>query len=104
MPNVLLCRTGEVGEDEILKVEVAGRDPIAIYNVEGTFFATDDTCTHGEASLSEGEIEDGLIECPFHFGRFEIATGKPAGAPCTIPIRNYPVVVEDGAVFAVIDD
>lgn len=104
MPSVLLCQASDVGEDEVLQVQVAGRAAIAVYNLEGTYFATDDTCTHGEASLAEGEIDDGLIECPFHFGCFEIATGKPAGAPCTVPIRTYPVSVKDGAVYAEIDD
>ncbi|MBM3516936.1 MAG: non-heme iron oxygenase ferredoxin subunit [Alphaproteobacteria bacterium] len=80
--------------DGVIKIEVPGRPPLAAFNLDGTFYVTDDTCTHGEASLSEGVIEDGLIECPFHQGCFEIATGRPAAAPCTVPIRAYRPVIE----------
>ena len=104
MAKRLLCKTGDVPVDSIKRVDLDGLPPIAVYNVDGVFYATDDTCTHGEASLSEGEIDGDLVECPFHAGCFEIATGQPAGAPCTVPIRAYDVVVEDGTVYAVIED
>lgn len=104
MAKRLLCKTDDVPVDSIKRVDPDGLPPIAVYNVDGVFYATDDTCTHGEASLSEGEIDGDLVECPFHAGCFEIATGQPAGAPCTVPIRAYDVVVEDGTVYAITED
>jgi len=71
-----LLLSSELKENEVLQVEIIGRPPIAVYNLCGQFFATDDTCTHGDASLSEGEIEEGEIYCPFHDGAFDIRTGK----------------------------
>ncbi len=103
MAKRLLCRTDDVAEGEILRVEPDGLPPIAVYNVEGTFYATDDTCSHGEASLADGEIDGDRVECPFHGGFFEIATGAPAGAPCTEPIARYDVAVEDGAIYALVN-
>jgi nitrite reductase/ring-hydroxylating ferredoxin subunit len=94
-----LCRTEDVAAGEILRVDPPNHVPLAVYNLDGKFFVTDDTCTHGEASLSEGEIDGEWIECPFHAGCFEIATGLPTVPPCAIPIRSYPVTIKDGAIF-----
>ncbi len=96
---IYLCRTEDVAPGDIRRVDPPDHAPLAVYNLNGIFYVTDDTCTHGEASLSEGEIDGDLIECPFHAGCFEIATGKPAGAPCTIAIKSYQVVIEDGGVY-----
>jgi nitrite reductase/ring-hydroxylating ferredoxin subunit len=95
-----LCRTGDVAAGEILRVDPPDHAPLAVYNIAGEFYATDDTCSHGEASLAEGEIDGDMVECPFHAGCFEIATGLPAGAPCTIAIRSYELVIEDGAIYS----
>ena len=64
---------------------------IALYGVGGEYFATANTCTHGQASLSEGYLEGFLIECPLHQGLFDIRTGEPKGPPCTKPVRTMPV-------------
>ena len=94
-----LCRSEDVAVGGILRVDPPNHEPLAVYNLDGKFYVTDDTCSHGQASLSEGEIDGDLVECPFHAGCFEIATGLPAGAPCTVPIRSYELVIEDGALY-----
>ena len=76
-----------------------GDAPVCLYNVGGTICATHDTCTHGQASLADGFIDDDKIECPLHQGLFQIATGKAVGAPCTVDIRVYKVKVENAAVL-----
>ena len=76
MHKTKLLLSSELKENEVLQVEIIGRPPIAVYNLGGQFFATDDNCTHGNASLSEGEIEEGEIYCPFHDGALDIRTGK----------------------------
>jgi nitrite reductase/ring-hydroxylating ferredoxin subunit len=100
MVLVDLCAVDQVAEDEILKVEPADHAAIAVYKIDGTFFATDDLCTHGDASLSEGAIDDGQIICPYHGGTFDIRSGEPTGIPCLIPLRTYPVSIENGRVYA----
>lgn len=71
---------------------------IALYNVEGTVYATDDTCSHAEASLSEGCLEGDVIECPRHGARFNVRTGQALSLPAWAPVATYPVKVEDGEI------
>ena len=88
----------ELIEGEVARVLI-GDKKIGIYNLGGSFYALDDTCTHMKARLSNGYIEDGFIACPVHFGKFDIKTGKASSAPCTIDLATYPVKVEDGQVM-----
>ena len=96
---VPLCATTEVAENTVKLVEAAGR-ALAVYNIDGTFYATDDECTHGAASLSDGILDGDVIECTMHFGAFDVKTGKPVQEPCSIPLRTYKVVVQDDQIFA----
>lgn len=81
-------------------VEVLGR-PIALYNLEGEFFATDDLCTHAEASLSEGQIQGDEIVCPLHFATFNIRSGACTGPPASDDLRTYPVRVSPSGLIEV---
>lgn len=92
-----LCGTGDVAEGATLKVERNGLT-LAVYNVAGSFFVSDDHCTHGPGSLSEGVLFGHEIECDFHQGRFDVRTGAVAAPPCIVPIRTYPVTVEGDRV------
>jgi nitrite reductase/ring-hydroxylating ferredoxin subunit len=56
------------------------------------------TCTHGDANLADAEVKGGEIECPFHGGRFDIATGAVTALPCTQPLPTFPVRIVDGTV------
>ena len=104
MQRVAIAATDGWRDDEIRRVELAGRAPIAIYKVAGQFYATDDTCTHGEASLADGFLDDFCVVCPFHAGSFDIRTGAPTSSPCHDPLESYPVSVTDGVVFLEIPD
>ena len=70
-----------------------------IFNLDGEFYVTDDACTHGPGSLSEGFVDGDCIECNFHQGVFNIKTGAVVQPPCIVPVRTYPAVVEDGVVY-----
>jgi nitrite reductase/ring-hydroxylating ferredoxin subunit len=78
---------------------VVAHVPVAVFNADGELFAIDDTCTHQDASLSEGWLEDCMIECPLHAASFDLRTGKPTGPPAKRPVRTYPVLVDDGVVY-----
>lgn len=95
--TIPLCSTDEIPEGTALCVE-AGDLILAVFNVGGEFFVTDDACTHGPGSLSEGGIDGEIVECSVHFGQFNIRTGEVVSSPCTVPIKTYPVRVEDGQV------
>jgi ethylbenzene dioxygenase ferredoxin component len=82
----------------------AGDCPLAVFNLEGRFYATSDRCTHADASLSEGEIVDGdMIECPVHQGQFHIPTGQAAVFPCEADLRTYRIVERDDGIYADLD-
>lgn len=96
--RIALCRAGEVQAGSAIRVE-KGSLVLAVFNLEGEYFVTDDTCTHGPGSLSEGCIEGDVVECDFHNGAFNIRTGAVAAAPCMIPLKTYRTVVDaDGFV------
>jgi nitrite reductase/ring-hydroxylating ferredoxin subunit len=92
-----VAKTSEIGDGE-MKAVTAGTKTIAIYNLGGTYHATEAYCTHGHALLTEGYIDGAIVECPMHGGTFDIASGKPVGAPCTTPLATYPVRVEGGTI------
>jgi len=72
---------------------------VALYNVDGQIYATADACTHGAASLSEeGTLDGHIIECSWHFGRFDVRSGDVRASPCTVALKTYPVQVIDGVV------
>jgi nitrite reductase/ring-hydroxylating ferredoxin subunit len=93
-----LCNAAEVAPGAALKVEADGLT-LAVFNVEGEFYVIDDACTHGPGSLSEGYIEDDVVECNFHNGQFNIKTGEVVCPPCMIPVKTYKTVVENGRVI-----
>jgi len=95
----ILCQGADVPEDEPLRVVLQDGHAVAVYRWAGQFYCTDDTCSHGDASLAEGYVENGEIICPFHMGSFSIITGEPCAAPCSVPINAYAVSVEDGVLM-----
>jgi nitrite reductase/ring-hydroxylating ferredoxin subunit len=92
-----LCSTADVAPGAALKVEIDDL-ALAVFNVGGAFFVTDDLCTHGPGSLSEGYIEDDVVECNFHNGQFNIRTGEVVSPPCMVPIKTYAATIVDGKV------
>ena len=96
--RIKLCVTGEVPPGEARKVETHDL-ALAVFNVDGSFHVTDDACTHGPGSLSEGYLEGEVIECNFHQGCFNVRTGAVVSPPCVVPIRTYASVVEDGILY-----
>ncbi|MCX7838573.1 MAG: non-heme iron oxygenase ferredoxin subunit [Anaerolineae bacterium] len=77
-------------------------DRILIVNWQGTFFATQDLCTHDNGSLADGKLVDGQIECPRHGGRFDPATGAATQMPAMFPIKTFPVKVEGDSIWVAI--
>ncbi len=94
----LVAKTDEVQEEEPKAVQV-GNEYIAIYRVDGKFYATDDICTHEFASLCEGFIDGDIIECPLHAGQFHIPTGKAMSPPVTEDLKTFAVKVEGDDIY-----
>lgn len=78
--------------------------PIAVFKLEEGYFAINDTCSHEKFSLSEGDIDGCEVECPLHGAVFDIKTGKNLSLPAVLPVKSYPVKVEDGNIMLEVDE
>ena len=67
------------------KIEFDGK-AIALFKIDGNYFATDDTCTHEKASISDGEIDGDIVTCPHHGARFDIKTGQALSLPAMFSV------------------
>lgn len=98
MAFTLICRVDELDVGEALRID-KGAEPVALFNIDGEFFALQDTCTHGNWSLADGYVEGGRVECSLHMAQFCVRTGKACAPPATVPAKVFPVRVDDGQVF-----
>ena len=78
-------------------VEIEGT-PIAVFNLDGYYYAIEDVCTHEAETLSDGEVEGEEIVCPRHGAHFSILTGRALSPPAYEPVTTFPVQVEGGMV------
>ncbi len=88
-----VAKVSDIEPGELMYIEV-GDEFICLINMDGEIHAINDTCTHEEASLSDGTIIDGEIECPLHGGAFDIRTGEPTAFPVVVAIEKYDVRIE----------
>ena len=96
---VRVCRVDELPAVGAAAADIYGQVLAIVRTAEGELYAVDDTCSHANVSLSEGELEGHTLECWLHGSRFDVRTGEPSGPPATAPIDVYPVKVENGEVF-----
>jgi len=99
---IRVASTGDVADGEAKALEVMGLH-LALYHVGGEWFCTDNVCTHAFALLTDGWLEEHVIECPLHAGQFDIRTGKGLGPPIDADIKTFPVRVEGEAVMIALD-
>jgi len=97
MDYVTVAQKDELQPNERMVVQV-GRRWVAIFNVEGTFYAIEDVCTHDDGPLAEGELTGCIIECPRHGATFDIRTGKVLSAPAMVDVKRFDVRVEGSAI------
>lgn len=100
--RVRLAALADLPEGRGVRVDVAGHR-IALFRLGGDVYAIGDRCSHAEASLAEGEVWDGAVECPRHGSEFDLSTGEPACLPATRPVPVYPVEIADGVAFTTLE-
>ena len=98
MAKVRVCKAEDLKPGMALRVET-GEEPVAVYNVDGEFYAIADTCSHEESSLSEGYVDEDIVECAKHGAMFHIPTGEVRSLPATRNVRSFGTVVEDGDLY-----
>ncbi len=99
---VRVCSQAEIAPDSVKAYEV-GDLRLAIFNIGGKYYATDDECTHASASLADGMLEGDIIECSLHFGAFHVPTGAVKAPPCSLALRTYQVLLRDDDVYIDLD-
>ena len=77
-----------------MKMVTVDEEDILLANVDGTIHAVSDLCSHADASLSDGYIEEGEVECPLHGSRFNLTTGEALNLPADEPLKVYEIKVE----------
>lgn len=99
MTRILVCEDKALPDGGAIKVAGPG-DAVAVFRSNGEVFALADRCSHGNAAMSEGYVEDdGTVECPLHAARFCLKTGAALCQPATEPLRTFPVAVVDGNIY-----
>lgn len=97
------CAAAELDEDDVIRLDHAGRT-YAVYRLQGDeFAATDGLCTHEYAHLADGFVFDGVVECPLHNGRFDVCTGEAVRFPACEDLQTYPVERRGDRLFLRVD-
>jgi 3-phenylpropionate/trans-cinnamate dioxygenase ferredoxin subunit len=91
---ITVATVDEIQVGERMVVEL-GRDWVAIFNVDGHYYAIKDVCTHDGGPLAEGELNGCIIACPRHGATFDIRTGKVLSAPAYVDVPVYDIRVND---------
>jgi 3-phenylpropionate/trans-cinnamate dioxygenase ferredoxin component len=90
---VTIASVDELKPGERMVVEL-GRHWVALFNVDGTYYAIEDVCTHDDGPLAEGELEGCIITCPRHGATFDIRTGKVLTPPALVDVQSYEVRID----------
>ncbi len=99
----VIANTKDIRINEMERFDINGRK-ILICNVEGQFYALDDTCSHEDASLYRGALKGKCVSCPMHGSRFDIETGEPLDEPATIPVATHPLKIEEETILIALKD
>ena len=92
------CKLSELADNAAVGLELDGI-PVCVARTQGEIYAISDICSHADVNLSDGDVEDGTVECWLHGSRFDLRTGKPTGLPATEPVATFPVDVREGDVY-----
>jgi 3-phenylpropionate/trans-cinnamate dioxygenase ferredoxin component len=105
MTNFLVQGAADLNPGEMKKFSISGID-ILITNLDGTFYAIANTCTHMGGSLADGNLENGIVKCPRHGAEYDVKTGKCVGKlsfllvkKFTDGVKAYPIEIKDGQVY-----
>ena len=99
MGKIKVGKISDINPGKMQKFPVNGKE-ILVANVDGNYYAMDDTCTHAGASLSEGQLEGSTVVCGWHGAKFDCKTGKLEKFPAKInDLKSYKVIVESEDLF-----
>ena len=102
--RVLVCRIDELPEVGSAAADVNGRLVALVRTDDGVVHCIDDTCTHANVSLAEGELDGCTLECWLHGSRFDLLTGDPSGPQATVPVAVHHVTIEGDDVYVALKE
>lgn len=97
-----VCAASDLSPGDMLRFD-GGSEPILVCNVDGEFLAVQDTCSHDEWSLAEGDLDGDIVECTLHWAKFCVRTGQARALPATVPLRTFVTKVEGDDVLVEMD-
>ncbi|MCK1592105.1 non-heme iron oxygenase ferredoxin subunit [Bradyrhizobium sp. 169] len=97
-----LCDLGGFPSEGMHAFEV-GAKRLAVYLIDGKVYATDNVCSHAFALLTDGWLDDGLVECPLHGAQFDVKTGAVIRGPAECPVAVFEMRIRDGLIEVLID-
>ncbi|MBF6332188.1 bifunctional 3-phenylpropionate/cinnamic acid dioxygenase ferredoxin subunit [Nocardia transvalensis] len=97
--ELFVTRLVDLPVGEVATVRPDGGGPISVFHTVEGLFAIDDTCTHQDASLADGWVENCTVECPLHESCFDLRTGRVSGPPAKVGVRTHSVRVSDGDIL-----
>ncbi|HID49668.1 MAG TPA: non-heme iron oxygenase ferredoxin subunit [Chromatiales bacterium] len=95
---IKIAEPGQCNPGQMLRVKL-NRHDILLANVDGTFYAIDNQCSHEDASLYNGALKGDCVECPLHGSLFRLRTGQPEGEPATEPVHTYALEVRPDGIY-----
>jgi len=101
MERVRITSLDQLPDGRGVRVDVGGHR-IALFRLADDVYAIGDRCSHAEASLAEGDVFDGAVECPRHGSEFDLTSGEPSSLPATRPVPVFEAEVRDGDVYLTI--
>ena len=101
MARIRVARVEDIPPGQARVVEAEGRS-LAVVNVDGTFFAVDNACSHRGGPLGEGDVEGPVVTCPWHAWRWDVRTGANVNNPA-VKVACFPVAIDDGAVVVSVE-
>ncbi len=99
---VRVCAKSEIAPQSVKAFDV-GDKRLAVFNIGGSYYVTDDECTHASASLADGMLDGEVIECAVHMGAFHVPTGEVKAPPCAMPLRTYKVLLDGDDILIDLD-
>ena len=96
--KVRVCAAADLQPGMAARVVLDGV-PVAVFNIGGAFYAIADTCSHEESSLSEGYVDEDIVECPKHGAMFHVPTGEVRSLPATKSVATFSTAVEGDDLY-----
>ena len=97
--KIRVCHVDDIEEEGVMRFDHGDRSFAIYHGPDGKFYATDGYCTHEQAHLGDGIVDEFEIECPLHFGAFDYRTGTPTVPPVCIALKTYPVRLIDREIY-----